>query len=164
MVTHVASTWTAVKEKSEDAKQTIRNRKFEARQYHGKTKKTKKTYNDLQNTTQKHKPHKNSGELKFSQRLNSSCSTYWYPSCYYCLKSGFKSWVRKRLHCDYDKQNIFVFICDTYIPWPSYVGDYLKTIQSKDINLTTRNPGSVSENFLLECLIIFFNKIRFSLS
>ena len=57
MVTHVAYTWTAVKEKSEDTKQTIRNRKSEARQYHGKPKKTKKTYNDLQNTTQKHKPH-----------------------------------------------------------------------------------------------------------
>ena len=99
-------------------------RKSEVRQYHGKTKKTKKTYNNLQNITQKHKPHKNSGELRFSRRLNSSCSTYWYPSCYSCLKSGCKSWVGKRLDWDYDKQNIFVFICDTYIPWPGYVGDY----------------------------------------
>ena len=74
-----------MREKFEDTKGVIRIcilvfRK-ENRQYNGKRKKDEKSYNDLQNTTQKPKnlatgiPLKTGGKLKCSGRDHSSCST-----------------------------------------------------------------------------------------
>ena len=39
-----------------------------------------------------------------------------HQSCYSCYKPGDKSWMSKGPHCDYDKWNISVVICDTDIP------------------------------------------------
>ena len=40
----------------------------------------------------------------------------WHPSCYSSYKPGDKSRMRKGPGSVYDKQNISVVICDTYIP------------------------------------------------
>jgi len=71
-------------EEFEDTKGVIRIRKLKKdRQHNGQKKKDKRTNNDLhvQSTTQKAKdqatrtPHKTRGELKYSGRVSSSCST-----------------------------------------------------------------------------------------
>ena len=36
----------------------------------------------------------------------------WHPSYYFCYKLCDKSWMMKRPHCNYDKRNISVDICD----------------------------------------------------
>jgi len=62
-------------------------------------KKDKRTKNYKQNITQKTKdraprtPLKTMGELRYSGRVISSCSTMWLPSFYFYCKPGGKSWM-----------------------------------------------------------------------
>jgi hypothetical protein len=41
---------------------------------------------------------------------------YWHPSCWSSYKPADKPWMRKGPGSNYDKWNISVVICDTYIP------------------------------------------------
>ena len=84
---------------------------------------TKRTYNDLQNITQKTKdqttriPLKTGGELRCSRRVTSSCSTY--GTCRVTLVTNpviSHERGKAQIVNDYDKQNITVVIWDTDIP------------------------------------------------
>ena len=81
--------------------------------------KIKRTNNYLQNTTQKTKDPETRTSLKPGDELKCllrKCKQFllhmWHSSCYSGYSPGDKSWMGKGSVCDYDKQNIFVVICD----------------------------------------------------
>ena len=74
-------------------------------------KKYKKKNNDLQRIHITRTPLTIGVELRCSGRVSSSCST----SCYSSNKPGDMLWMREWSESVYDKWNISVVICDTYI-------------------------------------------------
>ena len=79
---------------------------------------------------------KNEGNLRWSGRVSSSCSTSGTRHVILIKKSGDKSWKGNgRWNCDYHKRNISVVIYDTDIlSW------YPLFNFRDDFTLTTRNP------------------------
>jgi hypothetical protein len=80
------------------------------RQHNGKQKYKRKN-NDLQRIHITRTPLTIGVELRCSGRVSSSCST----SCYSSNKPGDMLWMREWPESIYDKWNISVVICDTYI-------------------------------------------------
>jgi len=116
------SEWLFRQEMFEDTKVVIRSRKSKNMQCNGQKKKDNRTNNYMQNTTQKTKdlvtptPLKTGGELGYSGKISSFCSTCSTRRCYSSYKPGDKSWMRKGPNCDCDKRNISVVVFDTDIP------------------------------------------------
>ena len=59
--------------------------------------------------------------------------------CFFRISDG-KSWIRKGQMCEYDKGNISVVICNTYIP-KQFTKSWLppKNLWNEDFNITTGN-------------------------
>ena len=70
----------------------------------------KRANNNLQNIT--HRATRTILKPKDKQFLINYCHPLWYSFC----KPGGTSLMRTALDCDYDKRNIYVVMCNTYIP------------------------------------------------